>query len=127
MKSEHLAYLKNKGTFRVDCSHKIFSDDEIAILEKYGHWFQALETGELMPYTDLQKEFVRVARGERGPFSVAEKAWFKYKGRKALEAADVEGRLKREYIPEDDTFYNRDMTKSVRSTMFKVNLDNHKS
>ena len=56
-KEEHLDFLSKKGIFKMDCSHTLFSNEEIEILERYGHWFKALISGELEPYTEKQRLF----------------------------------------------------------------------
>lgn len=124
-KSRHLAYIKEKGSFQINCSTKIFNPEEIEILKKYGHWFQALGDGTLTPYTDGQRRLVRVIQNEEPPQTIHEKAWFKYLGRLRIEAQYGES-LHAQYEPEDDTFYNREMAKKVRSTMFKVTRENHR-
>ena len=124
-KHNHLQFIKKHGKFQVDCSHAIFSTDEIDILEKYGHWFKALTIGTLEPITELQKEFVLVAKRKRSPFSLEETVWNKYLHRKELEA-DPENKLKLIYQYEEDTFYNRNMVRKQRSTMFRVMNENHK-
>ena len=124
-KHEHLQYLKEKGRFTVDCGLVIFSPEEIEILEKYGHWFQALTNGELQPITEMQENFIRVAKGERKPFSEFEQAWFRYLGRKRIEAKDGDS-LKAQYVPESDSFYNREMAKQQKKVMFNVIRKTHR-
>lgn len=48
-KQDHLNYIKEKGSFTVDCDHHIFKPGELEILKKYGHWFHALAMGILEP------------------------------------------------------------------------------
>ncbi len=124
-KSEHLRLKKERGRFTVDCNTAIFSLEEIAILEEWGHWFQALTSGELEPFTVLQEAFVAVARQARTPFSLHEIAWNKYLNRKRLEE-DPNNRLDVRYGLDDDTFYNRDMVRQQRGIMRAVVLQAHK-
>ncbi len=124
-KHNHLQYLKEKGRFKVDCGLVIFSREEIEILEKYGHWFQALTNGELQPITELQENFIRVAKGEKKPFSEFEQAWFRYLGRKRIEAQYGDS-LNARYEPESDSFYNREMAKQQKRIMFNVIRKTHK-
>lgn len=44
-KIKHQNLIKSKGDFAVDCSHAIFSEEELETLRKYGHWFMALTRG----------------------------------------------------------------------------------
>jgi uncharacterized protein YifE (UPF0438 family) len=106
----HKEYLSSHGSFHIECSLGIFNDEEIEILEKYGHWFQALHEEILLPFTSKQERFIRVANGEEHPFSIEEWAWLKYINRLKIEARYGE-RLNAIYVPEDDTFYSRDMAK----------------
>ena len=110
LKEQHLQLIKERGRFFVDCSHAIFSMEELKLLEKYGHWFKALQTGEIKPFTNLQKQFVKVANGDEQPFSMEETAWFKYTGRKRLEKEDP-GRFRVFYEPEKEFFSNEDYYK----------------
>ncbi len=118
-KQEHLQLIKDKGRFTVNCSHAIFSNEEIELLEKWGHWFTALTDGTLEPLTEMQQAFVRVARREQDPVSPEELAWNKYLHRREMEG-DPSNRLHLRYEYEQDTFFNRDMVKKQRSTMFRV-------
>ncbi len=63
-KGEHLEYIAHKGLFNIDCNLIIFSKEEIEILEKWGHWFMALVSGELKPITEMQARFIKVMNRE---------------------------------------------------------------
>lgn len=124
-KEKHITFIKSSGVFQIDCKTIIFNTEEIEILKKHGNWFKALTDGTLQPITDLQNRFVQVAKGELEPFSLEEKAWFKYLGRKKVEAKYGDS-LERIYSPEEDTFYNRDMFKKQKSTMTGIINQNHR-
>ncbi|WP_424963917.1 DUF413 domain-containing protein [Ekhidna sp.] len=105
-KKDHLQYLQEKGQFRIENKIKnlpAFSDEMIEILEKYGHWFEALVEGILEPITEKQKMFIEAVRNEH-PFSIEEQAWVLYQKRKSLEKGLSEA-LKRRPIIADDTFH----------------------
>jgi len=123
-KQEHLVYWKSKGDFVIDCDLKIFSPEEIDILRHYGHWFRALTDGILQPCTIMQQAFVDVAHERRVPITPAEHAWFRYLKRKWIEEKYGDS-LKNQYVPAQDTFYNRDMAKTVKKMMAGENLKNH--
>ena len=106
-REEHLQYLRTKGEFTVDCSHAIFSLDELEILQKYGYWFQALTDGTLKPFTELQKRFISVMDHGEDPFSLEEKAWFKYLGRKKLEIEKPES-FRINYMFEENLLFSRE-------------------
>ena len=57
LKQQHLAYIRT-NPFEFTVTRHGFTEDEIAFLEKYGHWMEALKTGVLEPITDCQKEVV---------------------------------------------------------------------
>lgn len=118
-KVEHLQLIRVKGDFTVDCSHKIFSTEELEILRQYGHWFKALETGELEPLTELQSRFIDIAKGKELPFSAEEKAWFKYRGRKKIEDEKPES-LQIEYRFENEFFSREDYYKMHPSKKRKI-------
>ena len=71
-KGEHLEFIANKGLYYIDCDLKIFSPEEIQAIEKWGHWFMALASGELKPFTEAQERFIQVMKRELGPISVEE-------------------------------------------------------
>lgn len=81
---EHLVYLR-KTDFIVDVNPDIFSKDELNILKKYGNWFLALTGGDVKPFTDSQKRFIKVVNDEEEPSGKYEKAWWKYVKRKEIE------------------------------------------
>ncbi len=56
---QHLKLIRDRGDFSVDCSHSIFSTEELELLKCFGHWFAALESGELKPITELQNALLR--------------------------------------------------------------------
>jgi uncharacterized protein YifE (UPF0438 family) len=124
-KNKHYEYIKAKVKFTVTCNHAIFSNEEIELLEKYGHWFKALTDGMLLPFNAEQEQFVAVAQMRRVPETLYEKIWFKYIKRKEIESKKG-AILYTTPIPEDDKFYSRDMVKKLKSTMFKVVKENHK-
>lgn len=123
--AEHKAYIKDKGTFDLEGDTAIFNEEEIEMLEKWGHWFQGLTDGVLIPHTDAQRRFVAVMNGEFQPFGLLEIAWFKYLGRKKIKEKKGDRFNPQHYI-EDDTFYSRDMYKQNRRMMFGVMRDNHR-
>ncbi len=61
-KAGHLAYLNQKGTFDLEGDTAIFNNEEIEMLEKWGHWYKGLTDGELIPFTELQNRFVGVMK-----------------------------------------------------------------
>jgi hypothetical protein len=125
IKEKHIAYWKEQGRFVIDCNTDAFNDEEIEILEKYGTWFKGLCYENLTPFTMLQEQFIRVYKGEQEPFSIYEKAWSKYLGQKNVESKP--GCYQdREYLPYEDTFYNREMYKKQRKVMFGVMRENHR-
>jgi uncharacterized protein len=123
-KGEHLEYIAHKGLFNIDCDLKIFSKEEIEKIEKWGHWFMALVSGELKPFTESQERFIKVMKREIGPISVEERAWFKYLGRKAVEKKYGE-RLKVKYEAEDDTFYSIEDKKKMNRITYSTMAQNH--
>lgn len=123
-KQEHLAYWKSKGDFVIDCDLAIFSTEEIQILKRYGHWFRALTSGDLKPFTVMQQAFIDVAHEKREPITPAENAWFRYLKRKWIEEKYGDS-LKKRYVPAQDTFYNREMAKNLKKIMAGENLKNH--
>lgn len=124
-KKTHLDYIKAKGKFTVACNHVIFSREEIELLEKFGHWFEALANGTLLPFNTEQEQFIEAAQMKRTPETDYEKVWFKYVKRKEIEAKAGAALYTTPEL-EGDTFYNRDMAKKLKGDMSKVMRENHK-
>jgi uncharacterized protein YifE (UPF0438 family) len=124
-KQKHLSWLRQHGRFVIDCETDIFSEDEIELLEKWGHWYRGLCEEKLVPFTMKQENFIRVYKGEIAPFSLHETAWFKYTSERISE--EKPGDIKhREYLPQDDPFYNRSMRQQMNRMMFGVMRSNHR-
>jgi hypothetical protein len=114
--NEHVAYLKEAGPYTMACSCEIFNNEQIEIIKKYGHWFTALVDGTLEPFTQSQRQFVEVIKGEADPVSIEEQAWRLYTMRKEYERKHSE-RLKRKYSLDEDPFYNRADVGKLRGGM----------
>lgn len=77
IQSEHKRYLRRYPFVK----HERFfglTFSERVILNRYGYWFEALALGLIEAYTDKQKLFLEVVRGQRVPITDFERAWFKY-------------------------------------------------
>ncbi len=74
-------------------------------------------SGELEPINELQKQFILVTTGELEPKTIEEKLWFKFIKRKMIEAKEGNN-LNLHYRVEEDTFHNREMSKSMRGMLF---------
>ena len=72
--------------FVIRCSRAIFSEEEVAILERYGREFERLAKGERVATTAAQQRFVEAARGQREPETIYEKTWAKYAWRVEWES-----------------------------------------
>ena len=118
-RQEHLDLLKQRGKFILDCPKGVFSNEEAELLVKYGHWFQALTSGESEPITDSQRRFILVAGNKPDAFSIAEMAWWKYLDQKSYETRRQNNEVI-QYYPQDDPFFSRNMVKQLRSTMRDV-------
>jgi uncharacterized protein YifE (UPF0438 family) len=79
--ADHAAYLA-KHDFVIPPGE--FTPAEADLLRKYGHWMEALVSGELSPTTPGQEQFLRVARGEREPATDFERAWAKVVKERAI-------------------------------------------
>src|SRR5262249_25643081 len=62
---EHLAYLSRTGY--TPRSPVALSEEEAAVLRRYGYWLEALASGAIAPTTPEQRHFVQAARGEAAP------------------------------------------------------------
>jgi uncharacterized protein YifE (UPF0438 family) len=117
-------YVQAKGKFNVNVSHVAFSPGQLAILENFGQWFEALTNGTESPSNAEQQQFVEVAHMQRKSRTDNEIAWSRYLKRKKIET-DKGATLHQSPQPNEDPFCSRDMAKQVRNTMYKVTRDNH--
>lgn len=73
----HRFYLKKtRYPLRKDVIKRVTPREE-EILDRYGHWLDALAKGVIPPCTEEQQRFVMAARGFRVPQSRFEIAWAK--------------------------------------------------
>src|ERR1051326_5332711 len=79
--AEHLTYLRQKG-YTAKCP-SAFSDEETAILDRYGHWMEALTAGLIHPATTEREHFLSVARGQAQPETPFERVWHKLRSQPA--------------------------------------------
>ena len=106
---------ERKRPFIIRCSREIFSEEEIAILERYGRGLERLANGERLPETEDQQRFVEVAQGRRQPESIYERTWEKYVWRVAWESdpANRSAMGERRRMPDD-----REDWKRMRGTVW---------
>ncbi len=83
---DHLAFLKQQD-FALGCSN-IFTEEEHALLMRFGCWMTALATGAIPPITPAEERFLSVDRGTFEPETVYEVAWEKLKARRHFEKQD---------------------------------------
>jgi len=81
---KHKDYLRRKDY--QPCCKDIFSRSEFDILQKYGHWMEALSSGVIKPLTTDQERFIRVCKNECEPTTEFETAWCKLVERQKFEA-----------------------------------------
>ena len=79
---------KQRRRFNFRCSREVFTEKELETLEKHGAEFARLANGQRLPKAQDQVRFVEVARGQREPETVYEKAWAKYMWRVHWEQAN---------------------------------------
>lgn len=80
---DHLAYLRQP--FVPGCSIAVFPADELAALEEFGAWMEALAAGTIQPISPEHEHFLAVDRDEAEPATVEERAWVRLKGRREFE------------------------------------------
>jgi len=73
---DHLRYL-GKPISDINSLRKIFSEEELKIINKYGAWMEALVDRKIEPITPEQKRFVDVSIGIAEQKSEYEKIWMK--------------------------------------------------
>jgi uncharacterized protein YifE (UPF0438 family) len=64
----------------------VFSDEELALLRRYGWWLSSLAAGHIQPHTDSDRRFVDVCHGKAKAETLAERAWIKLMMRREYES-----------------------------------------
>lgn len=123
-KERHLHYA-GQHPFPFGCDPRLFSEEQYALITRWGHWYQALADGLLEPITEAQRVFIAAVRGSSPPTEPHAEAWWRYRMRLVIEARHGDA-MHRSHQLEDDTFLSRDMAKQMRRTMGGVNLREHK-
>ena len=106
-KQKHLKYLQSKGKYSFDCPKGFYSEEEQYALRKFGYWFEALTDGTLQAFTLEQENFILVAKGQRKPETLHEKAWFRCLGRMELKKQNPAA-FNTDYSYIDDSFFSRE-------------------
>ena len=86
---DHLRFLKQQDFVPTCTNLAIFSPEEYAILERYGHWLTALANNKIKPLTPAQERFLSVDRGECEPETSFELVWTKLKDRQKWDEAEA--------------------------------------
>jgi hypothetical protein len=73
--TDHAVYLQRRGY--APPWPGAFTAEETALLDRFGHWMQALAAGAIAPVTPEQRHFMQVVRGEVEPASPFEHVWVK--------------------------------------------------
>ena len=110
--SEHRRFLQRRFAPKTDfpCTGYAFSDEEIALLRKYGYWLMALENGWIMPFTEAQSHFVDCCAGKARSGTPYERLWLKYVNSVRGEQFELAGR---EASDEDMRRYERDLEDAI--------------
>ncbi len=77
-KKKHIEYL-NQDKFIIDVPFFFFGENHIKLLEKNGHWYNALELSLIKPITNSQNHFVKAMKKEYPILGEHEDAWNRYK------------------------------------------------
>jgi uncharacterized protein YifE (UPF0438 family) len=120
----HLHYVR-QGEFPFRCDPRLFSDEEHALITRWGHWYDALSSGQVTAITPAQEAFIEAVKGDAPPAEPHAAAWWRYGKRLAIEERHGTA-MHSSYQVDSDTFYSRDMAKQLRKTMGGVTLREHK-
>lgn len=117
--------LAARNEFICPCEWRVFSAEELALIRRWGHWYQGLSDGTLTPLTEAQRTFVAAVHGEQKPEEPHAAAWWKVLRRLKLEQEHGPA-MHSTYQVDADTFYNRAMARQLRRTVGGVNMREHK-
>jgi uncharacterized protein YifE (UPF0438 family) len=70
---EHLLYLR-QHCYSPPVPEE-FTQEDAALLSRFGHWLDALSRGVIAPITPEQQRFLQVMRGEAEPAAALERIW----------------------------------------------------
>lgn len=82
----HKPYLNQ--SFRMPCSSKIFTKQELESLKRFGVWMTSLIKGEIAPLTSKQKKFIRCIQQDVQPETFFELIYSKMLARVEYEKED---------------------------------------
>lgn len=93
MSKKHKYYLQLKfDLYQFRFTRHGLTDEQLAIIMKFGSWLMALDEELIAPQTDAQRHFVSVCRGEEYATTDYEHIWLKYKRAVIAEEAEDRGR-----------------------------------
>ncbi len=76
VKAEHLAFIKAHGRFTVTCDPKDLRPEQLQLLQRWGHWYAALNSGMLKPFTAAQRAFITASQQDLPPGEVHAHTWW---------------------------------------------------
>lgn len=121
---QHLAFARLRE-FPFRCDPRLFTDEQYAIITRWGHWLQALASGRLVPLNEAQRAFVRAVQSHAPPEEPYAQAWWRYERRARIEATNGKA-MHTTYQVDADTFYSRDMVKQQRRVTNATNFGEHR-
>ena len=65
----------------------LLAEEELFIVQRYGVWLEALASGNVLPLTNAQEQFVLVAQGKQRASTAHEQAWVVYQSLVAFAPA----------------------------------------
>ena len=83
--NQHREFFNQKSFDLHVMNGDLFTEEENALLRRYGTWMQALDEQNIAPETQEQIAFVEMCRGVKKPTTIFEQAWWKLKERRQFE------------------------------------------
>ncbi|WP_434735439.1 DUF413 domain-containing protein [Candidatus Accumulibacter necessarius] len=78
VKTLHKGFLRQPFAIDQDIA-RAMSGQDVELLQKYGCWLEALESGALPIISEAQHHFVEAVNGRTTPTTSHEKVWIRYK------------------------------------------------
>jgi len=123
-RNDHLAIAAKRG-FPFNCATQVFTYEQVALVEQWGYWYEALTDGTLEPITKGQEVFIAAALGKDLPTELHVEAWRRYLRRLAIEIKYGESMHRAAHYQEEG-FYTRDMVKDMRRIVNSTNWREHR-
>ena len=98
LRDAHLNYIGKTLNGLTGVASKLAKEDT-SILGKYGAWMEALLKKEIQPFSEAQKEFIKVAEENSEGNTIFEEAWINFESECRINEIGQWGEIDPRFIP----------------------------